>query len=135
MKFTDILRWLATGEVQTKTEKLFCAAEKGNAAAQFKMGLCYYRGDGVPHDDKEAIKWFLLAAGQGNAQAQFYLGRAYGTGEGVPKNPESAYAWFEVAAAQRHKKAAEWQSIIMREMTPEQITEGKRLAQEHKQKF
>jgi TPR repeat protein len=130
MRFTDILRWLATGKVQTRVEKLFLAAQKGNDSAQFELGLCYHNGDGVPQDDKEAIKWFLFAARQGNAQAQFYLGCACVSGEGIQKDIESAYAWFAAAAAQGHQKAAERQSAVMKKMTPEQINEGQRLVLE-----
>jgi TPR repeat protein len=130
MKFIDSLRWLATGKVETRIEKLLRASEKGKASAQSELGLCYHDGDGVPRDVRESLRWFLLAARQGNAQAQFYLGRAYGSGEGVPKDIESAYAWLGMAAAQGHKKAAEWQSVVMKEMTAEQIDEGNRLAQE-----
>lgn len=128
--FTEILRWLVDGKVDTKTEKLFRAAEKGNAAAQFELGLCYYNGDGLPQDGKEAMRRFLLAARQGNARAQFYLGRAYISGEGVRKDIESAYAWLKMAVAQGYKEAAEWQSVVMKEMTPEQIAEGSQMSQE-----
>ena len=130
MKVIDMLRWLATGKVETRIEKLLRAAEKGKAAAQSELGLCYYEGNGVPQNGKEAIRWFLLAARQGNAQAQYYLGRAYSSGEGVPKDIESAYAWLGMSAAQGYKKAVEWQSVVMKKMMPEQIAEANRLAQE-----
>lgn len=130
MKFTEILRWLATGKVATKTEKILRDAEKGEASAQSELGLCYHEGNDVPQDDKEAIRWFSLAARQGDAQAQYYLGRAYSSGGGVPKDVESAYAWLGMSAAQGYKKAAEWQAVVMKKMTPEQIDEANRLTQE-----
>ena len=37
-------------------------AEQGLANAQFKLGLMYYIGQGVPEDDAEAVKWFRNAA-------------------------------------------------------------------------
>jgi TPR repeat protein len=131
MKFIDSLRWLATGKVPTRAEKLLRLAEKGNASAQSELGLCYHEGDDdLLHNVRESMRWFILAARQGDAQAQYYLGRAYSSGEGVPKDIESAYAWLARSAAQGYKKAAEWKSIIMREMPPEQIDEGNRLVQE-----
>ena len=130
MKFTDIFRWFETGKLPTTTEALFRDAEKGSAVAQVKLGLCYYKGDGVQQDYKEAIRRFRLAARQGNAQAKFYLGRAHVSGEGVSKCYERAYGYFEAAAVQGDQDAAEWRSIIIKKMTPEQILEGKRLAQE-----
>jgi TPR repeat protein len=33
-------------------------AETGDAVAQRNLGHRYYRGDGVPRDDAEAVKWF-----------------------------------------------------------------------------
>ena len=36
----------------------------------------YASGEGVPEDDKEAVKWYRLAAEQGYAQAQYNLGLA-----------------------------------------------------------
>ena len=31
-------------------------AKQGNAVAQFTLGLMYYNGEGVPQDDKEAVR-------------------------------------------------------------------------------
>ena len=42
-------------------------AEQGDAEAQVILGYLYAVGDGIPENDAEAIKWFLLAAEQGNA--------------------------------------------------------------------
>lgn len=135
MTFTDIIQFLLTGEVKTGMEKLRIAAEKGSAVAQLELGLCYYTGHGMPRNEEEAVKWFHSAAGQGSAKAQFYLGRARLSGEGIPKEHESAYAWFDVAAANGYKKAEEWCGLVSREMTPEQIEEGRRLAKELKERF
>jgi len=49
------------------------AAEKGNADAQFSLGLAYGKGSGVRKDNVEAAKWLNLAAKQGNAKAQAEL--------------------------------------------------------------
>ena len=37
-------------------------AEKGVSWAQFHLGFMYERGQGVPQDYAEAVKWFNLAA-------------------------------------------------------------------------
>jgi TPR repeat protein len=37
----------------------------------------YDKGEGVPEDDKEAMKWYRLAAEQGYASAQSNLGVMY----------------------------------------------------------
>ena len=49
-------------------------AEKGDADAQFNLGLMYHKGQGVPQDDAESVKWYRKAAEQGNVYAQRNLG-------------------------------------------------------------
>jgi len=75
------------------------AAEQGHAEAQNNLGVCYYRGEGVPQDDKEAVYWWRKAAEQGFAAAQNHLGWIYYIGEGVPKHDQTAYMWFLLARA------------------------------------
>ena len=65
------------------TDSLREKAEKGDAIAQFNLGLVYVKGRGVPKDEAEAVKWFRKAADQGDAQAQFNLGVTYAKGRGV----------------------------------------------------
>ena len=37
-------------------------AEQGDASAQFGLGVLYAQGEGVPQDDKEALKWYTKMA-------------------------------------------------------------------------
>jgi TPR repeat protein len=81
-------------------------AEQGDADAQYKLGNCYYKGDGgVSKDYTEAAKWYRKAAEQGYADAQFWLGRCYHMGEGIPKDYAEAMEWYTKAAEQRHARA------------------------------
>ena len=59
------------------------SAEQEHAKAQFNLGVMYDAGEGVPQDDKEAVKWWRLAAEQGVAHAQANLGNMYELGGGV----------------------------------------------------
>jgi len=45
-----------------------------NAEEQYKLGLSYAKGDGVPKDQEKANSWFTKAAEQGYADAQYELG-------------------------------------------------------------
>ena len=45
-------------------------AEQGDTEAQYNLGLCYYKGEGVAKDVVEAAKWYREAADQGYAEAQ-----------------------------------------------------------------
>jgi len=68
---------LATAGVTAESEPTFSsiqeAAEQGDPDAQFKLGVLYYSGEGVPQDLTEARKWILKAAEQGDATAQAWL--------------------------------------------------------------
>ena len=107
-------------------------AEKGDAAAQFALGLMYDVGQGVPKDEAEAVKWYRKAADQGDADAQNNLGFMYGEGNGVVKDEIEGYKWFLLAGAQGDEDAKEMISEIEREITPAQRAEGQRLAREWK---
>ncbi len=76
------------------------SAEKGDATAQFNLGVNYFKGQGVEQDYVEAVKWFRKAAEQGNAQAQYNLGVSYANGQGVTKDEYEAVKWFRKAANQ-----------------------------------
>ena len=59
------------------------AADQGDVAAQFNVGVMYERGQGVPQDYAEAARWYRKAADQGYAAAQGNLGNLYAHGQGV----------------------------------------------------
>ena len=90
----------------------------------------YARGEGVPEDDAEAVRWFWLAAEQGMAEAQISLGLRYALGEGVPEDDVLAYMWWNLAAAQGSENAQDNKDIIEQRMTREQIAEAQRLTRE-----
>lgn len=79
---------------------LLKAAEQGDAKAQYKLGVLYKNGQGVPHDFSEAAKWFNKAAEQGYAKAQYNLAILYYNGRGVPKDVSEAKKWLRKAAEQ-----------------------------------
>ena len=64
----------------------------------------YYNGTGVPHDDKEAVRWYRMSAEQGYADAQLNLGVMYAKGEGVPQDDQEAAKWFRMSAEQGEAK-------------------------------
>ena len=55
------------------------AAELGHAAAQFDVGVRYERGNGVPADPEEALRWYRKSAAQGDlfATQRLALGRLW----------------------------------------------------------
>jgi TPR repeat protein len=89
-----------SGDYATAMREWKPLAEGGNASAQFNLGLMYEYGQGVPQNDKTAVKWYRLAAEQGFASAQFNLGLMYENGRGVPQNDKTAVKWWKLAVEQ-----------------------------------
>lgn len=99
-------------------------AELGVIAAQLNLAIMYLDGQGVPQDFQKAAQWFSKAAEQGNAEAQYNLGVLYKEGKGVAKEPVQASKWFHIA------KAFSSVETIEKSMTPEQVAESRKLANE-----
>ena len=85
-------------------EQLRKDAEQGDVIAQYNLGVMYATGEGVPQDDKEAVKWLRLAAEQGYSIAQYNLGVMYATGEGVSQDYQEALKWYRKAADQGRRR-------------------------------
>ena len=81
-------------------EDLKQKALSGDAEAQFKLGFCYDKGQGVDKNSLEAFQWFQKAAEQGHAKAQFNLAVMYDEGEGVAVDKAKAVYWYQKAAEQ-----------------------------------
>ncbi len=107
-------------------------AEQGNADAQFRLGVMYQRGHGVPQDYQQALHWYEKAAAQGHVGAQFNLGLLYQNGEGVPQDFVQAHKWYDLARANGNKDAAESRYVLAKQMTSDQIGEAQRLVREWK---
>jgi hypothetical protein len=77
------------------------AAANGNDNAQWKLGLGYIEGIGVPHDERKAAVWFKRAANHGDIRAQSALSDLYLSGRGVPRDYVRAYTWASIATGLR----------------------------------
>ena len=114
IKKSEAAKGLAKVEAEIKVEEALLAyiqkdyktaykllspiAEQGNDKAQYKLGIMYNDGQGVPQDYKEAGKWFRLAAEQENHKAELSLGFLYKDGKGVTKDSDEAMKLFTLAA-------------------------------------
>jgi uncharacterized protein len=96
---------LACSSPSSEKDKVLREAEKGNAAAQYKLGEMYGNGQGIPKDDAEAARWIKKAADQGYVEAQYILGGMYGVGKCVPQDDAEAVKWLRKAADQGHAGA------------------------------
>jgi uncharacterized protein len=85
-------------DYQVAFKEFKALAEKNDASGQYGLGVMYDMGEGVPHNSKEAAKWYRLSAEQGNADAQNNLGAMYEAGEGIPYDSKQAVKWYRKAA-------------------------------------
>src|SRR5580698_1103715 len=94
------LQALKNKDYATAVRELKAGVDRGEADAQFNLGLMYARGLGVEKDIAEAWRLFQLAAAKGNAQAQFGLGVRSAEGWGVQQDFVAASHWYQLAADQ-----------------------------------
>ena len=111
MRLILILTALLTFQSAAASEfdEMKALADKGLAWAQFNLALMYDKGEGVPENDAEAVKWYRKAADQGYVKAQYNLALMYANGEGVPENDAEAVKWYRKAAEQGYANA---QSVL-----------------------
>lgn len=87
-------------------EKFRSAAESGNPAAQFNMGLWHMRQPGAGPFPPPAQDWFAKSAQAGFAAAQTMLGRIQLGYPGSPRDTDAARQWFLRAAEQGFAEAS-----------------------------
>jgi TPR repeat protein len=51
------------------------AADQGLASAEFNLGVCYEKGQGISQDFSQAVLWYQKAAHQGHTGARTALKR------------------------------------------------------------
>ena len=113
-----------SGDFATALREWRPLAEKGDADAQFNLGVMYSKGQGVPQDYKTAVKWYTLAAEQGVASAQTNLGWMYDKGYGVKQDNVYAHMWGNIAASNGNENGGKLRDFVAKEMTVSQIGKG-----------
>jgi TPR repeat protein len=112
------------------------AAEKGHAAAQYELALCYREGAGVSKLRLLSHKLLRVSAEQGFAKAQYELGLCYASGNyRVPKNPVEAYAWIATAVSNGLSDDAWALANLKNQLTPPELESARKLAIEYTTKF
>ena len=94
-------------------------AELGDSDSQYRLGMGYEFGIGVPKNHVEAAKWYSKAADQGNYQAKRYLGLLYKNAEWVDKNPQGTMRFWH-AGTGGNCKTCSWTAAegVITEKTP-----------------
>lgn len=77
----------------------------GDAKAQYLLSVMYFKGEGVPQNDKSAVEWLQKASAQEYPAALFQLGNCYENGIGVKKDKSKAFLWYSRAASRNVPEA------------------------------
>jgi len=99
------LQYVFKLEAPTRTSNAVIAAtrqnaERGDADAQYKLGMIYFNGDGVGRSPEQGMRWMRRAADQGHGKAQEALGMLLQLGVGGQPNLAEAAVWYRKAAEQ-----------------------------------
>ncbi|MBS6953126.1 MAG: sel1 repeat family protein [Enterocloster asparagiformis] len=80
--------------------------ENGDTSCMVSMGVVYLEGDqGLPMDQKEALRLFGLAAEGGNEYGYYNMGRCYYNGWGCSQDYRRAFELFSRASSMGHPTA------------------------------
>src|SRR5262245_44228472 len=74
------LQAMGAGDFKTALAELRPLAAKGDANAEFLLGMMYDAGKGVPQNQSVAASWYRKAAKQNHVLGQLYLGILYYSG-------------------------------------------------------
>ena len=113
-----------------KFEEAKVKAEKGDADAQYKVGVMYRDGKTVNADLKQAFRHFKKAGDQGHVMAQYELGVLHLHGKGVKRDAIAAFTWLNIAGANGNRIAAEALGKFPVRLTKDQISKADALARE-----
>lgn len=86
------------GQFETAKKHFLPLAKKGNAEAQYMLGVIYSHAKGKDRDYQKAAQWYDKASIQGMKEAQFNLGFMLYQGAGTAGDPKSIAADPAIAA-------------------------------------
>jgi len=89
---------LAQQSRQVDEKELRSWADRGDADAQFELGLRMITGEGVKKNLEEGVKSIEQAAKQKHLRAQHIMGTLYEDGVGVKKDLAKAAEWYRTSA-------------------------------------
>lgn len=104
-------------------------AEQGDANSQCNLGFCYYKGNGVEQDYKQAVYWYRKAAEQGIGRAQYNLGVCYYRGLGVAEDHIEAYKWI-LLAEEKGEDVSKLKKPLQNKLSLDEVEEAQRRAKE-----
>jgi len=127
--YSRAMQAYARGDYAAAVPEFEELAAQGLVQAQFRLGVMFSQGEGVPRDYAEAMAWHRQAAENGHAQAQTAIGFMYRNGLGVRQDYGLAYLWFGLGAANGDAGAAARREEVGYRMSYEQVAEAERRIQ------
>ncbi|WND02513.1 tetratricopeptide repeat protein [Temperatibacter marinus] len=112
-------------QASDRHKKLITQANRGDAAAQFKLGKIYGNRRG---DYRTAIKWYLRAANQGEPEALYNLGNMHRKGYGVLQDYKKAHVFYNLSRYFGWKFNPQTLTDLEEKMTPKNIEEAQKMA-------
>jgi uncharacterized protein len=126
---------LVNHDYATAYKEFKIVADKGDAPAQYNLGVMCKNGAGMPVDYAAAFKWFHLAADQGHVRAQSNVARMYYEGQGVKQDYVLAYMWANLAGNQGDAASLKLREKVAALISPAQLAAAKKMAHEWKPKM
>lgn len=103
--FQDAIDAYDSGNYLYAFDEFRALALDGDAAAQYRLGSMFDKGEGVQKNDKLAASWYIKAAAQDDTRAQFAIAEMYNDGRGVLQDDKLAAKWYLEAAGHGLPKA------------------------------
>ena len=95
---TILNHWFGAAEPSPVLETTEALARRGDAEAQFHLGLKFASAKGAAQDYAQAERWYLKAADQKHPLAHFNLGMMYASGQGMPSDRAKSLVWIQKTA-------------------------------------
>lgn len=111
-------------QVPEELVKLFEAAQRGDAAAQERVGRLYLDGPERQRDERKAFFWTRRAALSGDGNAQYTLAQMYESGRGAPNNRVGAIVWYKIALDSGNESARAPFERLKSELSGDEIIEA-----------
>jgi TPR repeat protein len=106
---SQVISDIPTNNIQLRF--LFDTQKSIQSTAQYQLGNCYYKGNGVKQDYDQAFEWFQKAAKR-NEEAKVMLAECYLNGSGVEKNLVQGFKLLEEVVKKQNDALAQFELAI-----------------------
>ncbi len=124
------------GNFDAAQREFHASAKKGDARAQYSLGLLYLRGQGVIRNPLVGIQWLRRAANAGDGEARMVLGDIYRRDQPLTKDYVKSYMWLTLALGRirgpKREFAYRLRAHVKARMTPGQVATAEKLARDWK---